>query len=63
VTGKVIYDAIAEELGGGASLSDLDAEMVETARQYAKRSRRKWPPQPRVTGWQVQVRSWGGAPR
>jgi hypothetical protein len=59
----MIYDAIAEELGGGAPLSDLDAEMVDVAQQYAKRNHKKWPPKPRTTGWQVQVRSWEGTPR
>jgi hypothetical protein len=51
------YDDIAEELSGPSplKLSQLDAGMVELAREYAKRSHKKWPPRPATSGWQVQI--------
>ena len=54
------YDAIAEELPE-LTLNDLDAGTVALAREYAKRSHRRWPPRPQASGWQIQIRTWDGS--
>lgn len=52
-----LYNQIAEELGGGAKLSELDESSVAIAHTYAKRTKKKWPPRPSTTGIQMSVRS------
>ena len=64
--GRAEYYAIAEELSApdaDITLSDLDDESVELARAYAKRNRKKWPPRPQVTGWQVHIQGIGEVER
>lgn len=54
--GREAYRVVAEELDDPETgVEDLDALIVEQARAYAKRSKRKWPPRPRSTGWEVRV--------
>jgi hypothetical protein len=53
--GRMAYDDIAEELSGDLTLADLNPRDVEVAREYAKKSRKKWPPKPQVSGWVVQI--------
>jgi len=61
---RQIYDAIAEELSApGASIDDLDPEIVAVAHHYAKRSHLKWPPRSQTSGWTVEVRSMSTQPR
>jgi hypothetical protein len=54
--GRIAYDDIAEELGDSeTSLSDLNPRDVEVAKKYAKKSHKRWPPRPKVSGWQIQI--------
>jgi hypothetical protein len=54
--GLMAYEAIAEELSSPEiTLADLDQGHVRVARDYAKRSHRRWPPKPVTTGWTFQV--------
>ena len=53
------YFAVAEERSGPEmSMRDLDIQTVSSAKAYAKRNHKRWPPKPITTGWQVQVWSW-----
>jgi hypothetical protein len=52
------YDDIAEELSGDLTLEDLNPRDVEVAKKYAKKSHKKWPPKPQVSGWQFQIWSF-----
>jgi hypothetical protein len=54
--GRMSYDAIAEELSDpNMTLDDLDQTWVEQARDYAKRSHKRWPPRPQTSGWTFQI--------
>ncbi len=49
--GKQAYDAIAEELSDPRTkLSDL---VTAEAEEWAKRNKKRWPPKPIITGWQI----------
>lgn len=52
-----LYNQIAEELGGGARLRDLDESFIAVAHTWAKRNKKKWPPRPVNSGIQMQIRS------
>ncbi len=62
--GRQAYEALAEELSApepaAEILAGMDPVAVEAAREYARRSHKKWPPEPVVTGWQI-VSSTGTA--
>jgi len=53
--GRWAYEDIREEMGGSLTLDDLEPEMVEKARAWAKRSHQKWPPRPSRREWQVRI--------
>lgn len=55
------YEDLAEELSDPeAKLEDFQAEVVASAKAYAKRAHKKWPPRPTTSGWQVTIFSTGG---
>ena len=53
--GRMAYDAIAEELSGDLTLNDLDRGTIELAKEYAKKSHKRWPPIPQTSGWQMSI--------
>jgi hypothetical protein len=54
--GCMAYNDIAEELSGDLTMADLNPRDIEVAKKYAKKSHKKWPPKPKVSGWVVQIR-------
>jgi hypothetical protein len=52
--GRMAYDAVAEELPE-LTLADLDAGTVALAREYARKSHKRWPPRPQTSGWTFQI--------
>lgn len=44
--GRKAYDRVAKKLWHAESVEELDPDLVEEARTWAKASRKKWPPHP-----------------
>jgi len=50
------YNDVAEELSDpNTKLSDLDQAFVAQAKEYAKRTHKRWPPRPQTSGWIVTI--------
>lgn len=57
--GAQYYDDIAEELTDPSTkLSDLNPTEVQIAKQYAKKSHKRWPPRPARSPYDITITTW-----